>query len=162
MLWKSAVSTLVPVTTSLGLPVNVVAGSLNANTEYVEGDTSTAPTGIVMLWKAGVSTLRAASTSDPFPVSTLPATVSLGATDNTLLDNISTFTNSTNTLLVQISSNTASTNALVSTGNLRLTDISTTTAFRRCLLAHMYSQSLCHPMAYPCSGLWMPTKRKKK
>ena len=126
-LWKSAVSTLRPVASSFPLPVDVVSGSLNANTEYVEGDTSTAPTGIVMLWKSAVSTLVAASTTNPFPVSTLPATVTanLGATDNTLLDNISTFTNSTNTLLVNISSNTASTNAIASTISLRLAAVPT-------------------------------------
>src|SRR3990167_2544836 len=127
MLWKSAVSTLRPVASSFPLPVDVVSGSLNANTEYVEGDTSTAPTGIVMLWKSAVSTLVAASTTNPFPVSTLPATVTanLGATDNTLLDNISTFTNSTNTLLIQVSSNTASTNAIASTISLRLAAVPT-------------------------------------
>jgi hypothetical protein len=141
MLWKSAVSTLVPVTTSLGLPVNVVAGSLNANTEYVDGATSTLPTGIVMLWKSAVSTLVPASTSNPFPVSTLPATVTanLGATDNTLLDNVSTFTNSTNALLVQLSSITASTNALSSTQTLRLNNISTFTNSTNALLVNLSS-----------------------
>ena len=50
-------------------------------------------------------------------------TANLGATDNTLLDNISTFTNSTNALLIQVSSNTASSNALLSTQTLRLNNI---------------------------------------
>jgi hypothetical protein len=125
MMWKSAVSTLVPVTSSEGLPVNVIAGSLAANTEYVEGDTSTAPTGIVMLWKSAVSTLQAASTSNPLPITGL-GTLSSVASQLTL-GNVSTFTNSTNTLLIQVSSNTASTNALLSTQTVALGNISTFT-----------------------------------
>mgnify|MGYP003393044015 CR=1 FL=1 len=116
MLWKSAVSTIIPVSSSNGLPVNVVAGSLNANTEYVEGATTTLATGITMLWKSAVSTLTAVTTSLPLPIGgTIPT--------------------STNTLLINLSSNTASTNALVSTGNLRLTDISSNTASTNALLS---------------------------
>jgi perilipin-4 len=112
MMWKSAVSTISPVTTSLGLPVNVIAGSLSANTQYVEGNTTTAATGITMLWKSAVSTLTAVTTSNTLPVN---------------VGNISTFTASTNTLLITVSSLTASSNALVSTQGVVLGNISTFT-----------------------------------
>ena len=139
MMWKSAVSTISPVTSSSGLPVNVVAGSLNANTEYVEGDTSTAPTGIVMLWKSAVSTLSAASTSNPFPVTGL-GTLSSVASQLTV-GNISTFTNSTNTLLITVSSLTASSNALVSTQGVTLGNISTFTNSTNTLLVQISSNT---------------------
>ena len=139
MMWKSAVSTISPVTSSSGLPVNVVAGSLNANTEYVEGDTSTAPTGIVMLWKSAVSTLSAASPSNPFPVTGL-GTLSSVASQLTV-GNISTFTNSTNTLLITVSSLTASSNALVSTQGVTLGNISTFTNSTNTLLVQISSNT---------------------
>lgn len=205
MLWKSAVSTLVPVTSSLPLPVssapltanlgtissiatqatlaqittytkstadmlgaalastgalwvqsipgaaqatisttdlirvavyNATDGQVTnfgSGTQYVDGNTSTLPTGTVMLWKSAVSTLVPVTTSLPLPVSSAPLTANLGTissiatqatlaevttytassvsllstlalTNSTRLSNVTTFTNSTNTLLVQVSS----------------------------------------------------------
>jgi hypothetical protein len=42
--------------------------SFGGGTEYVDGNTTTAPTGTVMLWKSAVSTLRPASSGFPLPV----------------------------------------------------------------------------------------------
>jgi len=58
-----------------GATDNQITG-FGSGTQYVEGNTTTAPTGTVLLWKAAVSTLQAASTSNPLPVNVLAGSLS--------------------------------------------------------------------------------------
>ena len=152
---QSTIGGVTVIKTGLFTSAGAQVDSFGGGTQYVDGNTTTLPTGTVMMWKSAVSTIVPPSTSNPLPVQFITGqTVNLGTissvatqatlaevttytassnallstlalTNSTRLNNISTFTNSSNTLLVQVSSNTASSNALLSTISARLAPVPT-------------------------------------
>ena len=73
--------TLTLVSSTNGLPVNVVAGSASG-TEYTEGATDTTITGIAILWEDTGDTLRAVSAANPLPAEIVAGAVALSGEDH--------------------------------------------------------------------------------
>ena len=69
------------VTSTSGMPVNVVAGSATG-TEYTEGATDSTITGTAILWEDASDTLRAVSVAKPFPVQIASGVLSLSGEDH--------------------------------------------------------------------------------
>ena len=73
--------TLTLVSSTNGLPVNVVAGSATG-TEYAEGASDTTITGTAILWEDSGDVLRAVSAAKPMPVQIASGTVALSGEDH--------------------------------------------------------------------------------